>query len=156
MSERERTLLRQLGRTARAMYAAFESEVGYALPRWRILQALQEQRQATQKDLAALLSMDPGALTRQMKALEAEGLIARQRSADDNRLSSVTLTPAGSRIVADMQPLRRAFAQKVLKGLPGEDVAATMATLQRLEERFRRMNEGTDKAPRPAAGHDAA
>lgn len=163
MSERERTLLRQLGRTARAMYAAFESEVGYAMPRWRILQALHERGQATQKDLAAQLAMDPGALTRQMKALEAEGLIARQRAADDNRLSAVTLTPAGSRVIAEVQPLRRAFAQKVLKGLPREELAATMAILQRLEERFRRMHEGraaqgadTDETARPTGGNDAA
>ena len=145
MNEQERTLLRQLGRTARAMYAAFEAEVGYALPRWRILQALQEHGGLTQKRLAEQLAMDPGALTRQLKALEAEGLIARRRAPADNRLSDVSLTAAGARAVASVQPLRRAFTRKVLKGLPKEEMRATVATLARLEERFRRM--GGQDAP---------
>ena len=69
MNERERNLLQQLGRTARAMYAAFEAEVGQPLPRWRILQALSEGGEISQKALARTLTMDPAALTRQMKAL---------------------------------------------------------------------------------------
>lgn len=139
MNERERTLLRQLGRTARAMYVAFEAEVGYAMPRWRILQALQEQGDLTQKRLAERLAMDPGALTRQLKLLEAEGLIARRRLPADNRLSDVSLTAAGAHAVAAVQPQRQAFARKVLRGLPKEEMQATMALLGRLEDRFRRM-----------------
>ncbi len=147
MNEQERTLLRQLGRTTRAMYAAFEAEVGYALPRWRILQALQEHGGLTQKRLSEQLAMDPGALTRQLKALEAEGLIARRRAPADNRLSDVSLTVAGVRAVATVQPLRRAFSRKVLRGLPKEEMQATMAMLARLEERFRRMG-GQETADR--------
>lgn len=62
--------MQQIGRTGRAMYAAFEQQVGYPLPRWRILAALIDLEQATQKQLATRLSMDPGALTRQLKAME--------------------------------------------------------------------------------------
>lgn len=144
MSEQERTLLRQIGRTARAMYAAFEAEVGQALPRWRILQTLYEQKRATQKELIQNLAMDPGALTRQMKVLEAEGLILRQRASEDNRLTAVTLTSEGVSAVEATQPMRRAFSKKVLKGLPREELDAAMAILRSLEERFRRMHRRPD------------
>jgi DNA-binding MarR family transcriptional regulator len=140
MNEKERSLLQQIGRTGRAMYAAFETEVGHALPRWRILQALREQGGATQKQLAQALSMDPGALTRQMKALESEGLVTRQSDPADNRLTAVTLTAAGAALIEATQPLRRAFAKKALKGLPDEQVDIAMAVLKTLEERFRRMH----------------
>ena len=141
MNERERALLRQLGRTARTMYTAFEAQVGHALPRWRILQALHEQKHATQKDLARQLAMDPGALTRQMKALEKEGLITRRDNPEDNRLTTAVLTPAGKGMIAGKQPLRKAFSKKVLKGLPPDQLDTTMRTLMKLEERFLRMYE---------------
>ncbi|MDR2877603.1 MAG: MarR family transcriptional regulator [Chromatiales bacterium] len=147
MNEQERTLLRQLGRTARGMYVAFEAEVGYALPRWRILQALRDEGNLTQKQLAEQLTMDPGALTRQLKVLESEGLITRRRAPADNRLSDVSLTAEGTRAMAAMQPLRQAFTRKVLRGLPKEEMQITMTLLARLEERFRRMG-GQAKAQR--------
>jgi DNA-binding MarR family transcriptional regulator len=137
VTDRHSTLLRQLGRTARAMYAAFEAEVGYALPRWRILQALHVESRLTQKDLAARLEMDPGALTRQLKVLEAEGLVTRRRTEDDNRLSDVELTPTGAELIASMQPRRRAFLRRMLKDFPADELDTAMAVLARMETRFR-------------------
>ena len=140
MNEQERNLLQQIGRTSRAMYAAFEAEVGHALPRWRILQALREHKSATQKQLARQLLVDPGALTRQMKVLEAEGLVTRQRDPDDNRLTAVALTPAGAALIEATRPMRKAFSKKALKGLPAEQLDTTMAILKSLEEHFRLMH----------------
>ena len=140
MNEQARKLLRQIARTGRAMYAAFEVEVGHALPRWRILQALHEQKCVTQKQLARHLMMDPGALTRQMKTLEAEGLVTRRNSSEDNRLTAVALTPAGVKLIKAAQPLRKAFSRKALQGLPAKQLDTAMAVLERLEERFRRMH----------------
>lgn len=140
MNEKERTLLQQIGRTGRAMYAAFETQVGQALPRWRILQALHERKCATQKELARHLLLDPGALTRQMKTLEAEGLVTRGAHPQDNRLTAVALTPAGKSLVESARPLRQAFSRKALQGLPADELATTLAVLARLEERFRAMS----------------
>ena len=128
MNERERALLRQLGRTARTMYAAFEAEVGCALPRWRILQTLYEQTHATQKELVKHLAMDPGALTRQMKMLEKEGLITRRNDPEDNRLTTAVLTPAGRNAIATKQPMRKAFSRKVLMGLPTDECQHRLST----------------------------
>jgi DNA-binding MarR family transcriptional regulator len=141
MNDKERNLLRQIGRTGRAMYAAFEAQVGQPLPRWRILQALHEKKGATQKELAAHLVLDPGALTRQMKILEADGLVTRGSHPQDNRVTSVALTPAGIALVASVKPQRQAFSRKALQGLPADDLATTLAVLERLEARFKSMTE---------------
>jgi DNA-binding MarR family transcriptional regulator len=138
MTDQERNLLQQIARTTRAMHAAFEVEVGQPLPRWRILMTLSEGGEASQRDLARMLSMDPASLTRQMKSLEAEGLVARHSDPQDNRLTKVVLTPAGQALFEQTQPLRFAFAKKALKGLPLDQLDATMNTLQMLEARFRR------------------
>ena len=139
MDNQTRNLLQQLGRTSRAMYTAFEAEVGQALPRWRILQALHEQESATQKQLVSRLSMDPGALTRQMKSLEADGLITRRNAPEDNRLTTVALTRRGIAAVKATQTQRSSFLKKALKGLTPQDVDTAMTVLNHLEERFRRM-----------------
>jgi DNA-binding MarR family transcriptional regulator len=137
MVDRERKLLQQIGRTARAMYAAFEAEVGQALPRWRILQTLSEAGETSQRDLAHTLPMDPAALTRHMKAMDAEGLVQRRVDPQDNRLTQVKLTAAGVALIEATQPLREAFAKKALKGLPVDQIEQTLATLRALETRFR-------------------
>ncbi len=137
MNDRERTLLQQLGRTFRAMHSAFETEVGIPLPRWRILQFLSDRPFATQKEISFALSMDPGALTRQMKALEADALIARRSMPEDNRLTVASLTERGAEYVSSTLPKRKAFSGSALEGLAPEEISCTMRTLSFLEERFR-------------------
>ena len=67
-------VLQQFGRTYRAYAGAFEQRMGLPLPRWRILHALHHQEGAIgQKALADLVVMDPGALTRQLKAMQELG-----------------------------------------------------------------------------------
>lgn len=139
MNEQERTLLQQIGRTGRTMYAAFEAEVGQALPRWRILHALSERKQATQKELVKALEMDPGALTRQMKSLETEGLVTRQSVSEDNRLTTVALTRRGLAAVQATRAQRKAYLKKAFKDLAPKDVDTALTVLKQLEERFRRM-----------------
>lgn len=142
MSEQDRNLLQQMARTSRAMYAAFEAEVGQALPRWRILQALSEMPEATQKQLVPRLMMDAGALTRQMKMLESEGLVTRAADPQDNRITRVTLTAAGKALIAAAQPQRHVFFQKALDGVDPQRVAIAQAVLHEVEENLRAMSCG--------------
>lgn len=137
MNDRHNALLRQLARAARTMYAAFEDEVGYALPRWRILHVLHTHSCSTQKDLAAQLEMDPGALTRQLKVLESEGMVTRRRAAEDNRLSDVELTPAGVHLITGLQPRRRAFLRRTLQDFSDAELDTAMTVLEKMEARFR-------------------
>lgn len=134
----ERNLLQQIGKTGRAMHAAFELEVGIPLPRWRIMQAIHENGKMAQKDLASILSMDPGLLTRQLKQMEKEGVVKRQSAREDNRITQVELTRKGCGMVEAAQPLRRSFFEKALEGLPGDKLSAAMEILDILEQRFRR------------------
>ncbi|MCD5364445.1 MULTISPECIES: MarR family winged helix-turn-helix transcriptional regulator [Chromobacterium] len=137
MTERAPNLLQQIGRTGRAMYAAFEQQVGYPLPRWRILAALIDLEQATQKQLATRLSMDPGALTRQLKAMEGDALVRRITDPADNRQTLVTLAPAGQVLIDEVQPRREAFFRHALADIPASQMETTLAVLHRLEQRFR-------------------
>ncbi|RWA56190.1 MarR family transcriptional regulator [Cupriavidus sp. UYMSc13B] len=114
--------------------AAFEQRLGLPLPRWRILHALHHQEGAIgQKALADLVGMDPGALTRQLKAMQELGWVERSTSERDNRVTHVTLSRTGQQVVAHAMPLRSAFLEDVLAEVSPSTMRELSRGLARLE-----------------------
>jgi len=145
MDETERiAFIQQFGRTYRAFMQAFESQVGQPMPRWRILLALhQHAGELSQKRLVERLRVDPGALTRQLKTLEALGWIARSVDQRDNRVSNVILTDAGRAVTEAGMPRRNAFLHDTLSTLPDDAVTALSGALRALEQRIQEVAAGT-------------
>ncbi len=138
MEEQDRVaVMQQFGRTYRAFMSAFEAQVGHPLPRWRILLALHEQAgESSQKRLVERLRVDPGALTRQLKALEGMGWIARSMDTRDNRVTNVRLTEAGKSATEASLPRRNAFLHDTMAALPDEVLGALSGALKMLEARI--------------------
>lgn len=57
--------------------------------------ALWERSPRNVRDLSDTLALDPATLSPMLKRLEAAGLLSRTRSATDERILDVALTPAG-------------------------------------------------------------
>ena len=153
-------IVQQFGRTYRAFMSGFEAHVGHALPRWRILLALTDpEGEWSQKRLVERLRIDPGALTRQLKALEAIGWIERSIDARDNRITNVRLTQEGRAAVHASLPKRNAFLRETMGALPDEALAALSGALTKLEARVGDFAQGiplsTDEVGQ-AAGAEAA
>ncbi|MDR6444770.1 DNA-binding MarR family transcriptional regulator [Paraburkholderia terricola] len=138
MEEQDRVaVMQQFGRTYRAFMSAFEAHVGHPLPRWRILLALHEQAgESSQKRLVERLRVDPGALTRQLKALEGLGWIARSMDTRDNRVTNVRLTEAGLSATEASLPRRNAFLHDTMAALPDDALSALSGALKMLEARI--------------------
>jgi DNA-binding MarR family transcriptional regulator len=136
-------VVQQLGRTYRAMLSSFDASMGLPLPRWRILLALYQQGQMSQKHLAEHLGMDPAALTRQVKAMQNLDLIARHNDERDNRLTNVVLTGDGVRLVEQALPKRMEFFGTLVSDLSSEEVETLGRLLDILEKRLR------SEMPRP-------
>ncbi|WP_420995651.1 MarR family winged helix-turn-helix transcriptional regulator [Cupriavidus sp. 30B13] len=127
-------VLQQFGRTYRAYAAAFEQRIGHPLPRWRILYALHGHAgPIAQKPLADRVGMDPGALTRQLKALQELGWVERNTSERDNRVTNVTLSELGRGIVEQALPLRSSFLQDVLENVSETTMRNLSKGLEQLE-----------------------
>jgi len=131
-------VIQHLGQTYRSMQAAFAGCVGHALPRWRILLALHERGECSQKELAERSRQDPAALTRQLQAMEQLGWIARNVDPADNRLTNASLTESGQAVVEAALPRRAAFFEQALKGLSAQEIAELNRMLSVLEENFLR------------------
>lgn len=129
-------VLQKLGRTYRALLAAFDASIGQPMPRWRVLLMLYQQGETSQKKLAEVLRMDPASLTRQIKTIERLGWVKRHCDARDNRLTNVVLSTAGIAVVEQTLPRRIEFIQRALKDLSLDDLATLSAMLDRLDERL--------------------
>lgn len=129
-------IVQQFGRTYRAFLTAFEAQVGQPMPRWRVLLALYEQNgESSQKRLVERLKVDPGALTRQLKALESFGWIERSVDERDNRITNVKLTDAGRAVTEESLPRRNAFLGNTMS-LPDDLLSALSSALRLIEARI--------------------
>lgn len=135
MNDRERiALIQHFGRTYRAFMAGFEGRVGQPLPRWRVLIQLYDHGGArSQRQLVEQCRIDPGALTRQVKGLEALGWVERRSDDRDNRVTNVTLTDAGRAIVEGCLPDRDAFLTEAMSKIDDATLVALSSGLTLLE-----------------------
>lgn len=79
-----------------ALYRPILEPLGLTHPQYLVMLALWERAPRTLNDLAVDLALDPATASPLVKRLEAEGLVARQRSSEDERRLEITLTEAGA------------------------------------------------------------
>lgn len=78
-----------------AIYRPILEPLGLTHPQYLVMLALWERAPRPLNDLAADLALDPATASPLVKRLEADGLVARQRSTVDERRLDITLTDAG-------------------------------------------------------------
>ena len=78
------------------MYGPLLAELGITYPQYLALLVLWENDNVEVNRITLLLRMDTGTVSPMLKRLEANGLITRKRSQDDERKVIVSLTKKGS------------------------------------------------------------
>lgn len=81
-----------------AIYRPILEPLGLTHPQYLVMLALWERAPRTLTDLASDLAMEPATASPLVKRLEADGLLARERSPQDERRLEITLTPAGQEL----------------------------------------------------------
>lgn len=87
------------------------------------------------RDLRARLELDSGYVSRLLRSLERQGLMAGHAAANDGRVRRVKLTRKGQREVAELDRRSDAFAQSVLAPLGAaqqDRLVAAMVEVERL------------------------
>lgn len=91
-------------------YAPLLAPLGITYPQYLVMIVLWDEKQASVKRLGQRLGLDSGTLTPLLKRLEAQGLVERKRSAEDERVVDVSLTAAGKALRAKAKKVPRALA----------------------------------------------
>ena len=104
------------------VYRRLLDPLGLTHPQYLVMLALWEDAPLPVKELGRLLQLDSATLSPLLKRLEANGLITRRRSADDERSVDIALTDAGV-----------ALRDEAL-AIPGQVVDALGVDLADLEE----------------------
>jgi len=106
------------------------------LTQWIVLKLADEGLAATPGEAARMLGHNTGAMTRLIDQLEGQGLIERRREADDRRLVSLTLTPAGKHWADVGGDHMREFFDELLAVFTPAEVETMINLMSRLLERL--------------------
>jgi DNA-binding MarR family transcriptional regulator len=114
------------------LYRPLLEELGLTYPQYLVMLVLWERRSASVGELSTALYLDSGTLTPLLKRLEANGLVRRERSVEDERRVEVSLTREGEALKKQAIEVPGALACRV--GLGNERFIGLRAELRALME----------------------
>lgn len=111
----------------------FERCAGMTPTRFRLLQELYRISEISQISLQKLLEIDPAAVTRHLKGLEENGMIARRNNPADNRVTLVSLTSQGREHINAYRENKTEFISDLLNGFNEQERTVLAEMLTRLQ-----------------------
>jgi DNA-binding MarR family transcriptional regulator len=101
------------------------------------LTLVRRERRLTIGDLGRRLDVDQSTISRQVRPLEEQGLLQREADPDDGRISWLTVTDAGARLLARVEAVARNDFDVALAAWNHEDRARLTELLDRLRTDLR-------------------
>ncbi len=133
----------------RLVTAAFAGEVsarlepeGLTHAQWVPLLKLHQGEARTAAELARLLFLDAGSMTRMLDRLEAKGFVRRKRSDQDRRIIHLALTPAGEATARRIPPILCEVQNAHLRGFSRAELDTLQGLLQRVLANARDIEAG--------------
>ena len=117
-------------RSILALYRPLLEPMGITHPQYLVLLALWQQSPLSVKRLGELLQLDSATVSPLLKRLEANGLVTRTRSSDDERLLLIELTAAGRALRAQAEQIPPAILARL--GMTLTELEALHAGLTKL------------------------
>ncbi|WP_274653886.1 MarR family winged helix-turn-helix transcriptional regulator [Paenibacillus humicola] len=115
------------------MYRPLLENMGITYPQYLVLMVLWEHGESTVKELGEALDLDSGTLTPLLKRMEANKLIVRERSKEDERVVVVKLAETGAALKeeADCIPMSLLTAS----GMTTEEIVRLTESINDLSEK---------------------
>jgi MarR family transcriptional regulator, transcriptional regulator for hemolysin len=124
-----------LAQATRVVSRAFDdtfAAAGGSLPVWLVLLNIKTQQLANQRELAEAVGIREATLTHHLNAMEADGLITRQRHEANRRIHVVRLTDTGEAAFLRLRDAAIAFDQRLRRGFTDAELTALGGMLDRL------------------------
>lgn len=139
MRDFDRSLPMSLLRAREAVMDRFRPVLrahGVTEQQWRVLRALAATRPIDAGGLAEACCLLPPSLTRILRDLLGRRLIARHTSAQDQRVSEISITALGRELIADVGPHSERQYREIADLLGPDDLERLYALLERLERQL--------------------
>jgi MarR family transcriptional regulator for hemolysin len=123
--------------TAKVLSREFDAAlaaVGGSRPTWLVLLSLKTAAPRTQGELAEAVGIRQPTLSHHLDGLERDGLIRRERTADNRRVQHVTVTEAGEALFLRLRRAAGAIDGRLRAGLDDAEVAELRRLLAHLVE----------------------
>ena len=115
------------------IYRVFREKGAELTPeQWVVLVRLWERDGRSQNELCDTTFRDRPTMSRMIDGLEARGLVTREALPSDKRSRIVCLTKAAKVLKPKLVPAARDIVDRMLAGIPHEDLVTTRRTLQRM------------------------
>ena len=108
------------------------AEHGLTDAQWKPLWLVKVGRASTAIELARIVGIDTGAVTRMLDRLAAKGLLERVRSETDRRVVHLRLTPAGDEAAAMVPHVLAAVNNDFLRGFDEDEFKQLRQMLDRM------------------------
>jgi DNA-binding MarR family transcriptional regulator len=114
-------VLPSLALAFKRMVATIERESGVGGMKWFLLTVLGRRDGLSQGEFTQEYEMDPSRVTRTAQSLEADGLIRRERDAEDNRVMRMYLTEEGLEVLQKLPEINEQLRRRVHSVLSEEE-----------------------------------
>jgi DNA-binding MarR family transcriptional regulator len=111
---------------------------GLTLIRWRIIVLLKDRGPSSAAELVRAFDFDKGLLSRNLKQMVEEGLLATSSDEKDARRHIVSLTPSGMQKFKEVRPMMKKRQDHLTESICGESIQVFFQSLDRLSEAARR------------------
>jgi MarR family transcriptional regulator for hemolysin len=111
-------------------------EHGASLWNWVLLREAAHADGANQRQLAALMRIEPPTLVRQLDKLAEEGLVERRPDPDDRRVLRVVVTPAGQQRLTELHDVVHEVDDELRGILTKRDIEVLGRALPRIHAYF--------------------
>jgi DNA-binding MarR family transcriptional regulator len=100
-------------RTSEELARQYRDRFGITIPQWRVLVHLAHSGDVSVREIEARVAMEKSKVSRAASRLEQAGYIAKTVNSTDRRLVSLSLTPKGRALMAELLPLAAAYQRQI-------------------------------------------
>jgi DNA-binding MarR family transcriptional regulator len=136
--------LSRLARSGRNRWASQLRSLGLTPPQAAILRGATERSNASLRALARTMGTDPMSVKRCVDDLELRDLLRSATGHEPRRARVVRLTPAGERLVTELEEMVRQQEQEIRTLLSTSEYAQLLAVIDRLERGMRLSGSNDD------------